>query len=148
MQPAYPHIPAQAIEAGRGVIFPWLCDSMGHLATQHYMGFYDTAFFHLLAALGPVHVDDGIRRIGWADVRHEVDYHAELRAGDLIILHSSVTTLGRSSINHKTFMTRLSDQRLCSTVVSSTVRFDLNCRESVPVEHSIRERAAVLFALA
>jgi acyl-CoA thioester hydrolase len=147
MQSAFPHLPNDVMETGRGVVFPWLCDSMGHLATQHYMGFYDSAFFHLLAALGPIHVEDGARKIGWADVRHEVDYQAELRAGDLIVLHSIVTALGKSSVTHKTYMTRLSDQVLCSTVVSKTVRFDLTARSSVPIEDIIRQRAVDLFAL-
>ncbi|SEJ95005.1 (3S)-malyl-CoA thioesterase [Sphingobium sp. AP50] len=143
----FAHLPSDVIETGRGVVFPWLCDSMGHLATQHYMGFYDSAFFHLLAALGPIHVDDGTRKVGWADVRHEVDYQAELRAGDLIALHSIVAAIGRSSVTHKTYMTRLSDQALCSTVLSRTVRFDLTARSSTPIEESIRKQAQTLFAL-
>ncbi len=39
MPSAIPHLPENAMETGRGVIFPWLCDSMGHLAIQHLWAF-------------------------------------------------------------------------------------------------------------
>ena len=40
------------IECYRGVVHPWLCDAMGHLTTRHYVGMFDDAGYHLLAALG------------------------------------------------------------------------------------------------
>ncbi|WP_313803264.1 hypothetical protein [Sphingobium sp.] len=63
------------------------------------------------------------------------------------MLHSIVIALGNSSVTHETYMTRLSDQALCSTVVSKTVRFDLTARSSTLIEQGIRAKAKTLFPL-
>ncbi|MFA7387838.1 MAG: acyl-CoA thioesterase [Sphingomonadales bacterium] len=137
-------VPTIAEETGRAVVHPWLCDAMGHLATQHYMRFYDDAFFHLFAKLGPVVVETAERRVGWADVRHEVLYLQELQAGDLVVLRSAVVKIGRSSLTHRTYISRVSDNVVCSTLESTTVRFDLEARRSIEIEPQIRESAHAL----
>jgi acyl-CoA thioester hydrolase len=137
-------LPPIAQQTGRGVVFPWQCDVMGHLATQYYMTSYDAAFFHFLAMLGPVIDDRDGFHVGWADVRHEIDYRSELNAGDLIVLHSAVVGIGRTSLAHRTYMHRLSDKALCSMVDSKTVRFDLIARRAVPIDEAIRASARLL----
>ena len=129
------------VETGRHVVHPWLCDAMGHLATQHYLRFYDDALYHFLSMLGPVLdvVDGG--RIGWADVRHEIDYRAELQPGDLVVLYSDLIRLGNSSITHRTRMLKLGDGTLCSSLQATTVRFDLEKRAPVPIADTIRQTA-------
>ncbi|MFA7588169.1 MAG: hypothetical protein WCY11_18600 [Novosphingobium sp.] len=52
-------VPAVARVTGRAVVYPWLCDVMGHLATQNYMRFYDDALFHILSMFGPVVREEG-----------------------------------------------------------------------------------------
>lgn len=126
-------------ETGRRVVYPWLCDQMGHLATQHYMAFFDDAFYHLLnmvcgkepAAFGP--------ETGWADVRHDINYSSELKVGDLVLLKSWVKAIGLKSMTHVTCMFRADDDKLCATVTSSTVRFDLGRRRAVPIEDALRD---------
>jgi acyl-CoA thioesterase FadM len=71
------------IETARSVVYPWLCDSMGHLATQHYMRVFDDATYHLLGRLGYSLHDSAKTRRGWADVSHSIKYRRELLAGDL-----------------------------------------------------------------
>nr|WP_313803246.1 acyl-CoA thioesterase [Sphingobium sp.] len=117
---------------------------MGHLATQNYMRFYDDALFHILSMLGPVVREEGGQRIGWADVRHDVAYLDELRPGDLVVLRSAVVKIGRSSVVHRTYMNRVSDNVLCSTLEATTVRFDLNARRSVALEDDVKANAARL----
>ena len=34
---------AGPLETYRGVAYPWLCDSMGHMNTQFYAAMYDSA---------------------------------------------------------------------------------------------------------
>ena len=50
------------IECYRGVVYPWLCDSMGHMTTRHYTAMFDDASYHMFAALGftPDHLAAGI----------------------------------------------------------------------------------------
>ncbi|QFQ89105.1 acyl-CoA thioesterase [Paracoccus kondratievae] len=129
------------IETGRRVVYPWYCDVMGHLATQHYMAFLDDAFLHFMAELAPAPQPE---RLGWADVRHEIDYLAELRAGDLVVLRSSLLAIGRKSIRHQTEIRRQGCGTVCARVISTTVRFDLDARRAIDVEPGIAARAQAL----
>lgn len=126
------------IETFRGVVFPWHCDAMGHFSVQHQMPLLDGAVYHLLGEFGPlVGMVDG-RRLGWADVRHEITYHQELVAGDLIVLRSGLLGFGNSSIRHRTTLARRSDGRACTVMEGVTVRFDLDARKSIPLDPAAR----------
>ena len=85
------------IECYRGVVHPWLCDSMGHMTTRHYTAMFDDASYHLFAALGftPDHLAAGI---GLADVKMTTSFLAELNAGALVIVHGSVVRVGTKSM--------------------------------------------------
>lgn len=127
------------VETFRGVVFPWHCDAMGHMSVQHQMPLLDNAVYHLLGHFGPVaEVVDG-RRAGWADVSHEIGYLHELVAGDLLVLKSGILAIGRSSIRHRTILSRRPDAKACTILEGVTVRFDLDARKATPL--SERERA-------
>ncbi len=126
------------VETFRGVVFPWHCDSMGHFSVQHQMPLLDNAAYHLLGEFGPVTgMEDG-RRVGWADVRHDIQYLHELVAGDLVILRSGILHIGTSSLRHRTTMSRRSDGLACTVMEGVTVRFDLDARQSLPLSDRIR----------
>ena len=119
------------IETFRGVVLPWHCDVMGHFSVQHQMPLLDGAIYHLLGMLGPlVDTEDG-RRVGWADVRHEISYQGEMVAGDLLVLESSITAIGNSSIRHRTVLSRLPSREPRTVLQGITVRFDLDARKSI-----------------
>lgn len=129
-------VPSCAFETFRGVVFPWFCDSMGHMATQHYMGLYDHALFHVVGKLGPVISGrEGLGAgLGWADIRHDVRYLEELLAGDLVVIRSHFLRFGTSSLAHRSYLVREADGAVCSTLDAVTVRFDLERRKSCPIE--------------
>ena len=70
----------------KGMAHPWLCDVMGHLTTRHYVAMFDDASYHLLLEIfdwsASSVAEDGL---GWADVRHVIEYQAEVSSGDLDI---------------------------------------------------------------
>lgn len=129
---------AHGIETFRGVVFPWHCDSMGHFSVQHQMPLLDGAVYHLLGEFGPVVGELDGRRVGWADVRHEISYQHELVAGDLIVLRSGLIRFGTSSIRHRTELSRRCDGRVCTVMEGITVRFDLDARKSIPLDQGAR----------
>ena len=135
------------VECGFGVVHPWLCDAMGHLTTRHYLAFFDDASYQLFAALGYDPAAGQIAQQGWADVRHELEYRAELPVGALIRIDGRVVALGRSSITTELRIFARSDDRLCATLVARTVCFDLAARRSRPLPASLIERAADLFGV-
>lgn len=127
-----------AVETFRGVVFPWHCDAMGHFSVQHQMPLLDGAVYHLLGEFGPTVSQQDGRRLGWADVRHEIAYQHELVAGDLLVLRSGVISIGNSSIRHRTVLSRRSDGRACTVMEGVTVRFDLDARKSTPLSAAAR----------
>ena len=135
------------VDCGYGVVHPWLCDAMGHLTTRHYLGFFDDASYQLFAALGYDAETGKAERQGWADVRHEVDYRAELAAGALIRIDGRVEAVGRSSITTRLRMFARSDDRLCATLLARTVCFDLAARRARALPQTIVAAAARLFGV-
>lgn len=132
------------LETFRGVVFPWHCDSMGHMSVQHQLPLLDNASYHLLGEFGAVTVVQDGRRFGWADVSHQIQYVHELVAGDLLILRSGIVSAGKSSLRLRTVMSRRTDGRICTVMDVTTVRFDLDARKSAPLTDEMREIAARL----
>lgn len=137
---------AERFESFRGVVMPWHCDSMGHFSVQHQMPLLDGAIYHLLGLLGPVVGHQEGRRVGWADVRHEISYQHEMVAGDLLVCESSIVSVGNSSIRHRTVLTRLPARQPCTVLEGVTVRFDLDARKSIALSDEAREIARGLLA--
>jgi acyl-CoA thioester hydrolase len=126
-----------------GVTHPWMCDSMGHMNVRYYMGMFDDASFHVLGYLTGMEKD---KSLGWADVRHEIEYKHETPAGTLITIRSELTRIGRSSVTYRHSMTGslTGDTHAEATVVS--VRFDLAARKSLEIDAETRRRAEALIA--
>ena len=139
-------MPESGVETFRGVVFPWHCDVMGHMSVQHQMPLLDNAVYHLLGEFGPPVLVENGRRLGWADVKHEVRYVHELVAGDLLILRSGILAVGSSSIRHRTVLSRRIDGAVCTIMEGVTVRFDLDQRRSIPLCDEARAIAARLRA--
>ena len=133
-------------ESFRGVVMPWHCDAMGHLSVQHQMPLLDGAIYHLLGRLGPIVGQQDGRRVGWADVRHEISYQREMVAGDLLVCESSILSVGNSSIRHRTILMRLPDREPCTVLEGVTVRLDLDARKSIPLTSEARKIARELLA--
>jgi acyl-CoA thioester hydrolase len=126
-------------ETARSVVYPWLCDSMGHLATQHYMKIFDDATFHILGRLGYSPREPGTPRRGWADVSHSIEYRHELLAGDLLVVFSSIQRVGNKSLTYRSRLVRPSKlDEDCATLVGVMVHFDLEARTAVELPAEIR----------
>ncbi len=128
------------LETFRGVAYPWFCDSMGHMNTQHYCAMFDTATFHYLASLS------GFRKLkaaglGWADRKQTITYEHELLAGELVIVRTSPIRVGRTSMSYLHRMENAETEELHATCENVTVLFDLNKRQAVPLTDEIRALA-------
>ena len=128
------------IECYRGVVHPWLCDSMGHMTTRHYTAMFDDASYHLFAALGfsPDHLAAGI---GLADVKLTTTFAAELNAGALVIVHGRVIRVGTKSLAAHYVMRNLHTGETAAELEAVTAQFDLKARKAVPLLPEIRASA-------
>jgi acyl-CoA thioester hydrolase len=133
------------IECYRGVVHPWLCDAMGHMTTRHYVGMFDDAGYHLLAALGftASHIENGV---GFADLRHVITYQSELRVGALVLIRCGLLRLGQTSMTALYRMETLETGATAAEMEVVMVQFDLRQRRSMPVVPEIRARAEAFLA--
>jgi acyl-CoA thioester hydrolase len=127
-----------------GVAHAWMCDEMGHLNVRHYAAVFDDASFQLLGRIaGP---DADKTRLGWADVRMEIDYRHETAAGTLVTIHSCVEKIGTSSVTYLHVMTGTIDGIVRAQARITTVRFDLAARGKIGLDEECRRRAATFAA--
>ncbi len=79
----------------KGVCHPWLCDSMDHMTTRHYMAMFDDASYHFLnRVFGWSGTDAKKNNIGWADVNHTFEFMLEVSSGLIIEINGILITIG------------------------------------------------------
>ncbi|MCP8465062.1 acyl-CoA thioesterase [Pseudomonas sp. ZM23] len=124
----------------KGVVYPAQTDAMGHMTVQYYVAAFDQAMWHLVAALGYNPDWRHERKEGWADVRHEINYHDEIRVGDLFSVRSEVRKVGKSSlVTHHRLMN--TSNKLCAEIEMTSVYFDLEKRVSKALPEALRNTA-------
>lgn len=124
-----------------GVAHPWMCDSMGHMNVRHYMAMFDDASFQLLGRLDGAQNE---KSLGWADVRHEIEYRHETSAGELLTIHTRVTRIGRSSVTYRHVLVGSLAGELHAEATINSVRFDLERRQAIEIDADTRSRAEAL----
>lgn len=125
----------------RGVIFPWDCDSMGHLNNKHYLGLFDQAAWHVFVALGYRTTMAARDHMGLADVHQALTFRRELRAGQLIVVRSWLVRAGSKSLTAQHEMFDAEDAAAVASLISVTTFLDLRERRSMPIPEEIRRAA-------
>jgi len=127
-----------------GVAHPWMCDVMGHVNVRHYAAMFDDASFQIL---GRITGEDATNhKLGWADVRYEIDYKQEVPAGALLTIRSHVEKVGTSSLTHLHVMSGSLTNVVHAQARIVTVRFDLVARRKTAIEAALRKAAEALSA--
>ncbi|TPM41683.1 acyl-CoA thioesterase [Mesorhizobium sp. B2-3-4] len=130
---------SKSLDTFVGVAHPWMCDVMGHMNVRHYAAMFDDASFQLL---GHIAGQDHASATGWADVRTEIDYRHETKAGSLLTIRSHVVKIGRTSITFEQVMSGSIDGIVHASSRTTSVRFDLAARASVALDEPMRDRAS------
>lgn len=130
---AYP----DGVLVGLGVVQPWLCDAMDHLTTRHYVAIFDDAAYELLRLLGNDSAADRVAAMGWADVRHEINYRSELKALASYRVIARYVIPARTSLTFRLEMVDVNRDILAADMTAKTVRFDLKTRNSAPLDPAI-----------
>src|SRR5262245_35547164 len=92
------------VETYRATVAPADCYHLGHMNVQHYFAAVSDGMFGVMVRLGLGPDEIRKRRISFAVVGAETDFHGELFAGDVVVLESTVLKLGEKSA---TFQHRL-----------------------------------------
>jgi acyl-CoA thioester hydrolase len=122
------------------------CDHLGHMNVQHYLRAVSDGMFCLQLHLGLTLEEVKRRKISFAAVHSEMDFHRELYAGDVIALESTVLELGNKS---GTFHHRLKNIATNEIVMSTKIKavlLDLETRKAAVIPEDIRKAAAAKFS--
>jgi acyl-CoA thioester hydrolase len=127
------------ITVHKGVAHLWQCDILGHLTTRFYVAMFDDASYHFLHTIfGWVGNVDDQGRLSWADVRHTIDYKAEVMPGDLLEVRAALTRIGGKSLTVSYEMINLGTGSVAATLESVMVLFDRQERKSVTIPDDLR----------
>jgi acyl-CoA thioesterase FadM len=132
------------METYRGVVFPWLCDQQGHLTTSQYLLMFDQASYHFFDALTRDAGDPP--ELSWADVRHEIDYRAEVVVGALVLVVSTIERVGSKSLTARYVMTSTDRLTVFAELRATSVRFDKARRTGVVLSDAVRTAAIAFLA--
>jgi acyl-CoA thioester hydrolase len=125
---------------------PWFCDVMGHMNIRHYMAMFDESSYQLLfQVFGWTGNPDNNGGQGWADVKHVIEYQAEVHAGDLLEIRGGITKVGNKSIGIRYEMTNAAKDELAATLDCVCVLIDLESRNAVPLSDMQRDQAGQHF---
>ena len=120
-----------------------MCDVLGHLTTRFYVGMFDDASYHLLhTVFGWTGASDDAGKTAWVDVRHLIEYQAEVTAGDLLEIRAGLTKIGTKSITVYYEMTNFGNNETAATMEVVYVLFDLEKRKGLALTDELREKAS------
>jgi acyl-CoA thioester hydrolase len=134
------------VETYRATVAPAACDHLGHMNVQYYFAAVSDGMFGIMVRLGLGPDEIRRRRISFAVVRAETDFHRELLAGDVVVLESTVVKLSEKSA---TFRHRLMNAATGAAAMSTEfkcVLLDLDSRQATTIPDDVRAAAARLIA--
>ena len=126
----------------RGLVHPWMCDTMGHLNVRHYTGLFDDCCWHVLAYLLPPQARGG--KVGWVAATMTMDFVQEVLPGTALELFPIVTRIGSKSIKTRTEMRDASNGNHYATGHFVSILFDLEARSSMLLPDDVCLRAGQL----
>lgn len=127
----------------KGVAQPWECDSLGHLTTRFYTAMFDDASYHFLFELfGWTGASDDAGERAFVDVRHELDFRAEVKAGELLEIRACLERLGAKSMVAQYDMRKRGTGEVAATLQATYVLFDLQARRALPLDDRLRNQAS------
>lgn len=132
------------IETYRGVVYPHHIDHMGHMNVQYYTAMFDSATWHLFAALGVTLAYVNETHTGMAALEQLTKYKSELTAGALVVIRSGVIEVKAKTVR---FLHRMVEPTTWVEAATSEVvaaHLDRKARKAIPLPAFVAEKAASL----
>jgi acyl-CoA thioester hydrolase len=124
----------------RNVVMPAQCDIYGHLNVRNYAAFFDDAAWHFPAMAGVKLADIRSRGLGTVTATLTIEFHHEIRAGELALIRGAITRVGTKSFSHEMRLYEADSMTHCATQTAVEVCFDTGKREGVPLPEDIRDK--------
>ena len=132
------------VETYRATVAPADCDHLGHMNVQHYFAAVSAGMFGLMLRMGLGPDAIRTRRLSFAVVRAETDFHRELLAGDVVVLESAVSKLGEKSATFRHRLKNAATGGIAMSTEFKCVLLDLDRRQATAIPDDVRAAAAQL----
>jgi acyl-CoA thioester hydrolase len=113
---------------------------------QHYFAAVSDGMFAIMVRLGLGPEEIRRRQMAFAVVRAETDFHRELRAGDVIVLESTIIRLGEKSATFHHHLRNVATGNIVMSTEFKCVLLDLEKRQAISISEDIRAAAEGLIA--
>lgn len=127
-------------ELTRGVVMPAQCDVYGHMNVRHYAAFFDDAGWHMFGKAGVSLGDLHKEGLGSVVATLTIDFHHELKAGQLIVVTGAFTRVGDKSYSYEMRIHEADSMTHCATQKTVEVCFDTKARRSASFPAAVREK--------
>lgn len=131
-------------ELYRSIVMPAHCDAYGHMNVRYYAAFFDDAGWHMPAMAGLSLADIRARGLGTVVATSTVEYHNEIKAGELVLIKGAVTRVGTKSFTYEQRLYEADSMRLCATQKTVEVCFDTAKRQSVPLPEDVKAKLGAI----
>jgi acyl-CoA thioester hydrolase len=130
----------KSYEVYRGVVFPWMCDHIGHMNVRWYSHQFDDAGFHLWSMIGLSQREMRDKGAQVVVAQTLIKYVREMKAGDLLVIRAGITKVGNKSVTHFAKMYNADTDMLSATEETVEVFFDPAERRSADMPEDFKRR--------
>src|SRR5262249_22482919 len=134
------------LEMTRTIVMPAHCDHYGHMNVRHYAALFDDAGWHMFARAGVSLGELNARGLGSVVATLTIDFHHEIKAGQLALITCALTRVGTKSFDYALKLYEADSMRHCATQKAVEVCFDTTKRRSVPLPDDVRAKLTALLA--
>ena len=124
----------------RTIVMPAHCDHYGHMNVRHYAALFDDAGWHMFARAGVSLGQLNARGLGSVVATMTIDFHHEIKAGQLALITGAITRVGTKSFDYTLKLYEADSMTHCATQKVVEVGFDTVKRQSVSLPDDVRAK--------
>ena len=124
----------------RAIVMPAQCDVYGHMNVRYYAACFDDAGWHFPRMAGLSLEEIRARGLGTVVATLTIDFHHEIRAGQLLLIKGAVTRVGTKSFSHEMRLYEADAMTHCATEKTVEVCFDTAARKGVALPEDVRAK--------
>jgi acyl-CoA thioester hydrolase len=124
----------------RAIVMPAHCDIYGHMNVRHYAACFDDAGWHFPRMAGFSLEEFRSRGLGTVVATLTLQFHHEIRAGQLILVRGALERVGTKSFGHEMRLYEADSMAHCATQNTVEVCFDTKLRKAVALPEDIKAR--------
>ena len=128
----------------RSIVMPAQCDIYGHMNVRHYAACFDEAAWHFPRMAGFSLEEFRARGLGTVVAKLTIEFHHEIRAGQLILIRGAVARVGTKSFAYEMRFYEADSMTHCATQSTVEVCFDTSARKGVALPEDIRQKLAAI----